>query len=72
MNAKPVDVAGVFSRLAQQRDTGTLAANITTARMRYEASLSHPGLLDQIDENGHITTGQFDNGKFIPLKDLKH
>lgn len=72
VNAKPVDVASVFSRLAQQRDTGTLAANVTSARMRYEASNTRPGMLDQIDENGHITTGQFDNGKFIPLETKPH
>lgn len=72
VNAKPVDVASVFSHLAQQRDNGTLTASITSARIRYEASSSHPGMLDQIDEHDQVTTGQFDNGKFIPLEVRPH
>lgn len=72
VNAKPVDVASVFSTLAQQRSNGALAASISSARMRYEASSSHPGLLDQIDQNGHAITGHFDNGRFLPLEATQH
>jgi hypothetical protein len=72
VNAKPVGAANVFRNMEQQRSNGTLAANVTSVGKRYEASKTHPGMLDQIDENGSILTGTFNNGKFVPLEDARH
>ncbi len=55
----------VFQNLERERKQGTLADKITTSAIKYQASSTHPGYLDRIDENNCITTGQFKEGKFI-------
>ena len=64
--SKPVEAQDVFAELEADRHSGKLAKNITRAGVIYEASPSHPGLLDRIDEHGVRTTGTFKNGEFVP------
>ncbi len=64
---QPVDPDRVFSTLDEQRDSGTLQRNITHSPVRYQASLTRPGLLEQIDQQGRVTTGRFQNGQFIAM-----
>ena len=54
----------VFQNLERERKRGTLADKVTTSPLKYQASSLHPGYLERIDENGHITVGQFKEGKF--------
>ena len=61
-----LDPEQVFARLEQARSTHQLSQQVTSVYPRYQASLSHPGLLEQIDAQGHITVGQFANGVFTP------
>jgi len=56
----------VFDSLEMDRESNKLSKSISGSSVRYQASLKHPGLLDQIDSDGHITTGQFNNGIFMP------
>ncbi len=57
----------IFAALEHDRESGTLAATIPTASVRYQSSTSHPGYLEQINADGEITVGQFSNGIFTPI-----
>ena len=64
--SKPIAPSDVFNKLDQDRKQGTLSHKVTQATIRYEASKSQPGLLDQIETDGSRQTGRFHNGAFIP------
>lgn len=61
-----IDPDEVFQALEADRASGKLSATVTSANVIYEASRSHPGLLDRIGEDGERTTGSFENGEFRP------
>ena len=65
----PVDPEAVFGSLEAQRKNGTLSEHVTNAAFRYQISAKQSGYLDRIDRQGNITTGQFQNGQFIPLNE---
>ncbi|RLA41788.1 MAG: hypothetical protein DRR06_15460 [Gammaproteobacteria bacterium] len=65
----PIDPDNVFQVLENDRDKGVLSSTVTSSAIRYQASTEHPGYLEKIDPNGNITTGQFENGEFIELKE---
>ncbi|WP_426416859.1 TA system antitoxin ParD family protein [Aestuariirhabdus sp. LZHN29] len=54
----------VFAGLERDRQNGLLASSITSSPLRYQASSTHPGLLEQIDAQGRVTLGQFKSGVF--------
>ncbi len=60
----PVDSKSVFSRLDSLRDSGELTDSISSACVRYQASSSQLGLLDQVHEDGRVLTGSFVGGEF--------
>ena len=62
----PIDPDEVFQAVDNDRASGHLADAVTLAKVAYEASVSHPGMLDQIRENGQRVTGSFLNGEFVP------
>jgi hypothetical protein len=63
----PIDPDEVFETLENDRKAGTLLNTITNSAVKYQVSLEHPGYLEQIDPNGNMTTGRFENGQFIAL-----
>ncbi len=63
--SEPVDPDDVFQTLDQERESGALSSTVTTSAIKYQASRTHPGYLEQIDSSGHITTGKFEQGVFI-------
>ena len=65
----PIDPDDVFQSLEAERETGNLPNNITSSTVRYQASLEHPGYLEQIDQNNEIHIGRFVNGEFTPLNE---
>ena len=65
--ARPVDPDAVFAAVETDRRTGELARKATTAAIRYQASDTHPGYLEQIGENGVRIVGSFRGGVFIPI-----
>lgn len=65
---QPIDPDTLFDSLEQQREQGTLSETVTGSTLRYQASTTHPGYLEQITPEGNISTGQFHNGQFIPAK----
>ena len=60
---QPVDPDAVAPE--EDRADDQPAVGKTRARPVYEVSLSHPGLLAQIDEHGNRTTGLFIDGEFV-------
>ncbi len=65
----PLDPDEIFRKVAADRKSGELAEKVTRARFVYETSLSHPGLLDRIDDAGRRVTGSFRDGAFVPRSD---
>jgi hypothetical protein len=65
--AQPVDPGVVFNTLEAQRHNQTLSAGVSESRLRYQASLTHPGYLERIGQQGEVAVGQFKNGQFIPM-----
>jgi hypothetical protein len=71
LRVEPLRVAAVapenvFASLEAQRRSGTLAAGVSTAAVRYQACPSRPGLLERIDSDGHRSVGTFADGVFHP------
>lgn len=62
----PLSTDAVFARLKTQHETGELSNNVTTSPVKYQASSTHPGLLQEIDASGQIRLGIFENGQFKP------
>jgi len=64
--AHGVDPDKVFASLEKKRKNGTLANEVTSSAVYYEASHAHPGLLDRVDSaTGNRQAGYFQNGTFI-------
>jgi ParD-like antitoxin of type II bacterial toxin-antitoxin system len=61
-----VDPGSVFDTMEQARQKGSLAGSVTTAQDRYQASVSHPGLLERISSDGIRSVGTFEDGVFRP------
>ncbi len=63
-----IDPDTLFDALEQQRNQGTLSEAVTGSTLRYQASTTHPGYLEQIKPEGEIIVGQFRDGHFIPVE----
>lgn len=64
----PLDIDAVFAKMQYSRVCGELAAAVTTTYPRYQAAISHPGYLEQINADGTRTVGMFSNGVFSTQK----
>ena len=63
-----VDSDAVFTNLENDRDSGRLFKNVTSAKVYYEASIEHPGYLDRVNSvTKKRQTGSFENGEFKAL-----
>jgi hypothetical protein len=65
LQSRSVDAKEIFEELEADRASGRLAQVVTQASVVYEASVSHPGFLDQIDKDGRRVAGYFKNGEFV-------
>ena len=63
---KPVNPEKIFETLEDDRSSGSLY-KIMSSTTHYQVSENHAGYLEQINSDGEKTTGQFENGEFIPL-----
>lgn len=66
IKSAPVAASDVFAGLDASRASGNLKQAVSNARLRYQASTSAPGLLEQIQPDGKLVIGRFLNGQFIP------
>lgn len=64
-SGEPLDVDSVFATLEEQRESGALSEAIQSNSVRYQASSSNPGLLEQVHPDGSVLLGQFANGQFV-------
>lgn len=62
----PVDPDAVFAALDRERNSGALSEAVAAGTLRYQASITRPGLLEACYPDGRIEVGQFTNGQFIP------
>lgn len=58
------DSDAVFAALDRSRTSGDLSRSIAGDKPRYQASRTHPGLLEQVLPDGRVRLGQFYNGEF--------
>jgi hypothetical protein len=67
--APHIDPEAVFAAVETDRRSGELSKKVTTTAIRYQASVTHPGYLEQIHKNGTSSVGTFHNGVFTPLRE---
>ncbi len=67
---KPINSDDVFNLLEAQRQQGTLTQAMTSSVIKYQSSLTQPGYLERIDQNGNVLVGQFKNGEFVSVDEL--
>ena len=67
--AEPVASEAVFAAVEADRRSAVLPQKVTQAAIRYQASRTHPGYLEQIDANGVRTLGSFHQGLFVPREE---
>ena len=65
-----VDKSMLFKSLNDMRNSGELTKSVTKARIKYQSSLSHPGCLERINNDGSRDIGTFKGGKFKLVNDL--
>lgn len=65
-----ISVESVFLELESDRENKTLNKNITSSPIKYQISETHEGCLEQINENGDVSIGFFENGRFRPINKL--
>lgn len=58
------DPDAVFAALSRERESGGLTLAVAGDKPRYQASRTHPGLLEQVWPDGAVRLGQFRNGEF--------
>ena len=64
---KPISPKDVFEQLEKDRADGTLKQNSLKNNVQYQASKHYLGYLEQIDTNGSIQIGLFNNGTFTAI-----
>ncbi len=64
--SQPVNPENIFAAVDKASSTKKLGQQITRRALYYEASKSHPGLLDQVKPDGSRRAGHFSGGSFLP------
>lgn len=67
VSGTPVDPDAVFDSLGQVKAESAPVGEQLSG-FRYQASKSHPGFLEQVDRDGRVRIGQFEQGEFIPVE----
>lgn len=67
--SEPLNPDEIFQSLEAERTSGILPQTVTSSPIKYQASLAHPGYLEQIHPDGAIKTGKFQGGKFIEMNE---
>lgn len=69
VHSEPVDPDEVFQSLEVERVSGTLSKTVTSTSIKYQCSSTHPGHLEQIDLEGRVRIGKFQDGVFIEMNE---
>lgn len=59
-----INVDDVFASLKRDRDGGNLSGKISDGNVRFQASKSHPGMLERVSPDGNVEVGEFVDGSF--------
>lgn len=59
-----LDSDSIFDSLTRLRVHGDLASQVTTTKVRYQASRQYPGYLEQLSADGTVEIGTFENQQF--------
>lgn len=59
-----IDPDDLFNSLEDDRLSTSLMDGISNSPLKYQSSILYPGLLEQIDLDGSVAIGQFENGEF--------
>lgn len=62
-----VDPDAVFNALDNQRKNQSFQDELTASPFHYQSSLTHPGWLERVNQDGGVVVGQFKNGQFIVM-----
>ena len=65
-----INVDSVFSELESGRKNNTLKKGLTSSPIKYQMSETHEGYLEQINENGDVLIGLFEDSVFRPIDKL--
>lgn len=68
ITTRAINPDDVFENLERDRDNGDLVSKVTSSTVSYQASITHPGLLEQISPNGVTMLGSFENGQFVSFE----
>ncbi|MBZ2168286.1 MULTISPECIES: ParD-like family protein [Marinobacter] len=68
-DVQPPSTDTVLADVAQLSESGALTRQLTASGPVYQASASHPGYLEQVQPNGHVVVGYFENGVFVAKDD---
>ncbi|QSP93899.1 hypothetical protein LPB19_11915 [Marinobacter salinisoli] len=69
VRVQPPSSDQVLADVAQLGQSGELTRRLTASGTIYQASLSHPGYLEQIQPSGTVRVGYFENGAFVEKDD---
>jgi hypothetical protein len=64
VTGQPVSTRQVWDKLEQSRENRSLSNRLKAGRTVYQASQTHPGLLDEIRPDGSVRQGHFIKGCF--------
>ncbi len=67
--SEPVDPDEVFQSLEDERMSGVLLQTVTNSALKYQRSSIHPNCLEQIDLEGKVKIGKFQDGVFIEMNE---
>ena len=61
-----VNADQLFEQIEQQRGQGGDIHQVATGNVAYQRCDNHPGMLEQVQANGDVVVGNFENGEFTP------
>jgi hypothetical protein len=60
-----VDFDDVLSEVQTRSESGELSQTIANGKMKYQATVTRPALLEQVKPDGTVTVGMFTAGEFV-------
>jgi hypothetical protein len=64
-----VDFDDVLGEVQTRSESGELSQTIANGKIKYQASVTRPGLLEQVAPDGTVTVGMFTAGEFVANND---
>jgi len=65
VSSSPIDSTQLFATVETKSNDGSLARELKSHSLYYEASKANPGLIDCVQEDGIRQSGYFRDGEFV-------